>query len=488
LIALSVGIKSPIWQLHPQVFADSPGYLVPALSLLDGRGYGVQENGFRAPTYPLLLALVLTPINRTRLSECRDAHDPNCVGEAAKTADGLSALQAIVVSQILLGVITTAVLIVLGWTLTRNTLVATLFGAGYALSLATAFWEISILTETATTFLLTLAVYLTLRADHTSRWAHLALGLVLGALALCHQLFIAYSILPFSFLLIRSRRQRLSESLFRTAPVLVLPLAFVGAWSSYNYVVNGTFTPSTLSGYVLIQMVAPVVQNAPEGYDGIVQPYVGYRDAMVAQTGSHSGAIFRAWPAMMEWTGLSWSQISTKLTTLSLYLILHYPMTYAQVVKEGWVRFWDFPLYHYDPIPAAEPSWALWLTEEPAQGGANFLFALSILFSGIMLVVRRNISRVPRSGPFSAIWFMTATVLFAAVVTSLTNFQDNARLHTYVLPLQYGSIILSVYSGWRLVSDLVGRRAENGPLTFKGMVTRARSELERRCGAQVLRP
>jgi hypothetical protein len=146
LIALSVSFKAAVWQLHPQLFSDSPGYLVPAASLLDGRGYGVQENGFRSPTYPILLALVLGPLDRTHLSNCRDAHRPVCLQNAAKTTDGEFALQAIVVTQILIGFLATAMLFALGWRLTRNVLVAICFGAGYSLNLATAFWEISILT------------------------------------------------------------------------------------------------------------------------------------------------------------------------------------------------------------------------------------------------------------------------------------------------------------------------------------------------------
>jgi hypothetical protein len=144
-------------------------------------------------------------------------------------------------------------------------------------------------------------------------------------------------------------------------------------------------------------------------------------------------------------------------------------LTYAQVVKEGWARFWDFPLYHYDPIPTAVPSWASWFTQNPPQTAANVLFGLSILGSALMFLVRRNFSRVSRPIPFPEMWFITATVLFAALVTSLTNFQDNARLHTYVLPLEYASIVLCIYAGWRTVSSIVGRAAENSTAAKGGI-------------------
>jgi hypothetical protein len=447
-----------VWQLHPQVFSDSAGYVVPAVNMLEGRGYGEQENGFRSPTYPVVLALVLSPLGPTGLSKCRDAHRPTCLDSAAKTADGEVAFRAIVVAQILLGIVTTALLFGLGWRLTRNVLVAICFGAGYALSLVTAFWEISILTETLTTFLLTLAVFLALGADRDSGATYLFLGLDLALLALCHQLFLGYWVMPALFLLVREWRSGgLRRGLIRVAPVFIFPLAFVGAWCTFNYAVNGVFTPSTLSGYVLIQMVAPVVQNAPKGYDGIVQPYVGFRDAMIAQTGSHSGAIFRAWPTMMDWTGFTWSEISQKLTALSFYLIFHYPQTYLQVVREGWARFWDFQVYHYDPIPADVPAWAVWFTGGVEQELLNALFAVSAVALGVIFIAHRKLEGMVRSVPFAAVLFFVLTVLFAAAVTALTNFQDNARLRTYVMPLQYGAIVLSVGTVWQAVANRLRR-------------------------------
>lgn len=453
LIWLSFGVKFAAWESRPQVFSDSPGYLVPALSLLNGRGYGAQENGFRTPTYPLFLALVLAPWDDAHLSECRDAHRAVCIAQAQETPDGAMDLRMVVLAQVGLGLLTTSLLYALGWRLTRNWLVAFLFGAAYALNLATAYWELSILTETLTTFLVTLAVYLTVRAAQSATRTRVLLGITLGALALCHSLFLLFWVLPAAFLVIRSRGDGLRLALVRMTPVVLMPLFLLGAWSTFNYFVNGFFTPSTLSGYVLIQMVGPVVQNAPEGYDGITQPYVGFRDAMIAETGSHSGAIFRAWPTMMDWTGLTWSEISSKLTALSIYLIVHYPQTYAQVAYTGGKRFWDFAMYHYDPIPAGTPEWAIQITELFRQGILNLLFGLSLPALGIIYGIRRfDRSRRLAAIPFAEILFVAATVCFAALVTALTNFQDNARLHAYVLPLQVGTVAAVLWAGWRTLS------------------------------------
>jgi hypothetical protein len=456
LVALSVSIKSAIWQLHPQVFSDSPGYLVPAVSLLDGRGYGAQENGFRSPTYPLLLALVLAPFDHPHLSECQDAHRPVCIDRAAKTADGEFALRMIVLSQILLGLITTTLLFALGWKLTRNTLVAFLFGAGYALNLATAFWEISILTETLTTLLVTLVVYLTLRADRQTVAARVVLGAALGALALCHLLFLGFWIVPTVFIFLRERSAGLRHASVRVAPVLLLPFSFLLAWSAYNYFVNGVFSPSTLTGYVLSQMVAPVIENAPQGYDDITEIYVGYRNALTAETGSYSGAIFRAWQDMMNASGMTFAQLSQKLTTLSLYLIIAYPASYLTVAQNGWEKFWEFSVYHYDPFPAGTPAWALWFIDGAWQRILTILFWLAPLPVAIIFAARRLIKRLSVVRiPFASILLVITSVWFAALVVTLTTFGDNIRYRSYVLPMQYASIILVIWASWRTVSELV---------------------------------
>ena len=59
LLLLNIVIKYSLWTQPPQAFTDSLTYLAPATSLLDGRGYGTQENGYRTPVYPLLLAAIL---------------------------------------------------------------------------------------------------------------------------------------------------------------------------------------------------------------------------------------------------------------------------------------------------------------------------------------------------------------------------------------------------------------------------------------------
>jgi hypothetical protein len=233
---------------------------------------------------------------------------------------------------------------------------------------------------------------------------------------------------------------------------LVIPLTCIGGWSLFNYTVNGSFTPSTLSGYILIQMVYPVVQNAPEGYDGITQTLVGYRDAQIRQLGKPDGAVYQAWRDMMGETDLTWAQVSGKLTTLSAYLIQHYPDAYLDSVRDTSRRFWGFAFFHYDPVPQGIASLAATFTNESLQWVLDFLFWLASLALVAVALFQATTRRVLVPG--NVLWgvgLLCATVWFAALTSSLTNLGDNERYRVAVMPLQYGTLVLCVWAAGRLL-------------------------------------
>jgi hypothetical protein len=279
----------------------------------------------------------------------------------------------------------------------------------------------------------------------------------------------------------------------------------VGLWSAYNYFANGFFTPSTLSGYLLVRMASPAIESAPPEYRDLADIYIRYRDQRLAETGSDVDTIFKAWPEMMRARGETWSALSQDLTRLGFALILADPAGYWSVVQTAWGKFWDFAFYHYDPVPAGAAQWVLWFTDLDLQRVLTVLFWVTPLGLAIVFLARRQSSlssrgaqsatkrspqredqgdcfakgarndrlrvddrgdcfaqtaRNDRMGesalvPFAWILFVMAVVWFAALMVALTNNGDNARYRAYVLPLQYGTIVLTV---WALA--LVARRRE----------------------------
>jgi hypothetical protein len=478
LLILNAAIKFPLWVQSPQTFTDSSGYLVPALRLLDRREYGSQENGFRTPTYPLFLAAILAPFNHGELSTCRNAREPACLGGVQDTPGALANLRVIAAVQIVLGMLTLVFVYAFAWQAVHNAWVAALGALTYPIDLSTGYWEISLLSDTLTIFLVALAAYLTVIAAtaprHRLAW-HLALGLVLSALALCHSTFLLYASVPAAFLFVWERQSgsALTPTLslegrgslsplpsrervgVRVGLVLVIPALLVLAWSARNWRVDGYFTPSSLAGYNLTQMVGPFMERAPAAYRDLADIYVKYRAERLAVRGSHSGTVFFAYRDMLDERGITWADLSRVLAGMSTQMILENPVDYLRVAGESFLRFWKFGLGRQNPVLPISFDWVKWFLDSRVHEALMVLFFISPL---ALLLARRS---DPLWGSHTFwIWFALATVWYAALFSSAFNFGDNERYRAHVARLQYSTIILT---GWYLAGQLYLRKARSLP-------------------------
>ncbi len=544
LVALNILVKWTLWTQPPQTFPDSLGYIAPAMRLLDGLGYGSQDNGYRTPTYPLFIAAIVWPFPHAELSECREARVPACLGEAQHSPGGEVDLRAVTIVQMALSILT--ILLVYGFVyqVSQNAWIAALCTLTYPIDLSTGYWEISLLTDTLTTFLLALAVYLTVLAGERGgerypaeergtnaasgerggerdgerygerslrRWGlHIALGLTLAALALCHSVYVLYAVVPAAFLWWRnwanppiplapfptreggwrekadsygqppvivstfaslsvnhvvSRANPSAKGLipkreilrFAHTPrggheacpwrggargngtilVLVIPAFLILAWSARNYRVDGYFTPSTIAGYNLTQMVGPFMEQAPAPYRDLAEIYLDYRSDRVAERGTHSGTIFLAYRDMLNVRQTTWADLSRMLTDMSVQMIAHNPRGYLQVVWQSFQQFWKFGLGRQNSELPLSWDWVKWFLDTRVHQAWMVLFFLSPL--GLLLVQFWRRVEMPR---VMWIWFAIVTVLYAALFSSAFNFGDNERYRTHVARLQYSAVIL----------------------------------------------
>lgn len=465
VLALNVAVKYSLWQQPPQTFTDSLGYIAPAMRLLDGLGYGTQENAFRPPTYPLFIAAIVAPFSHTDLSSCREARVPACLGEAQKEPGAAANLRAVVAVQIVLGILTLLLVYWFARRVSHRAWLAALCAATYALDLSTGYWEISLLSDTLTTFLLSLSVCLTLLAATTTRYrrlVHLALGVTLGALALAHSVFTLYAVVPAAFLVVYARRNGAVPSWAAVLSVVAIPALSVAGWSARNAVVDGYFTPSTISGYNLTQMVGPFIEQAPAPYRDLADIYLDYRAERVAERGTHSGTIFLAYRDMLNERQTTWAGLSQELAAMSVQLILRNPTGYLRVAWESFVQFWKFGLGRQNLVLPSSFNWVAWFFDPRVQQAGMVLFFLT----PIALTIAQPARRVDGSVAMW-VWFAIVTVFYAALISSAFNFGDNERYRTHVARLQYSAIFLTV---WMLsnegIHDLVyrtiGRRQDNG--------------------------
>ncbi len=470
LVALNILVKWTLWIQPPQTFPDSLGYIAPAMRLLDGLGYGSQDNGYRTPTYPLFIAAIVWPLPHAELSECREARVPACLGEAQHSPGGAADLRAVTIIQIVLGVLT--ILLVYGFVyqVAHNAWVAALCTLTYPIDLSTGYWEISLLTDTVTTFLLALAVYLTIlvgeRNGSSERslrrwWLPVALGVTLGALALCHSVYVIYAVVPAGFLWWHKRPIALSPFPIRSktprspageggpgvrlashgaALVLAIPALLVLAWSARNYRVDGYFTPSTIAGYNLTQMVGPFMEQAPAPYRDLAEIYLDYRSERIAARGNHSGTIFFAYRDMINARHTTWAGLSQTLTEMSVQMIARNPRGYLQVAWESFQQFWKFGLGRQNAELPLSWDWVKWFLDTRVHQAGMILFFLSPL--ALIAVQRWRRVQVPGT---IWIWFAIVTVLYAALFSSAFNFGDNERYRTHVARLQYSAVILTAW-------------------------------------------
>jgi hypothetical protein len=457
LVALNVAVKITLWAQPPQTFPDSLGYIAPAMRVLDGLGYGSQENGFRTPTYPLFIAAIVAPFNHSDLSGCREARVPACLGEAQKEPSGQVDLRAVVTVQIVLGLLTILLVYGFAWRVSHNPWIAAACAATYPIDLATGYWEISLLTDTLTTFLLALAVYLTPRvADSTRHRLSLSvvLGIVLAALALCHSVYLLYAVVPAAFVWLAAkscegtqpcegsspRWRGATLARFGALPVLLIPALFVLAWSARNYVVDGYFTPSTISGYNLTQMVGPFMEQAPAAYRDLADIYLDYRGDRIAARGTHSGTIFLAYRDMMNVRQLTWAGLSQTLATMSAQMIAANPAGYLQTAGAAFVQFWKFGLGRQNSGWPLSYEWVKWFLDTRVHE------ALMVLFWAALPALGFRQWRHREDRPAALwIWFAVTTVLYAAFFSSALNFGDNERYRTHVARLQYSAAILTAW-------------------------------------------
>lgn len=454
LVLLNALIKFSLWTEPPQTFTDSLSYIAPATSLLDGRGYGQQEAGYRTPVYPLFLAAIIAPFDHHDLSACREPRVPACLGDIQSEPNADANLRAVVAVQVLLGFLTIIVIYFFAWRVARNYWVAALCALTYPLDLSTGYWEISILADALATFLLALTVTIALIAASATKHrllAHALLGSSLSALALCQPIYLLYAFVPMAFITIAHRRytvrkeanpptrlHRLLEALdLRNAwLVLAIPALAILAWSARNYFVDGFFTPSSLSGYNLTQMVGPFMELAPEQYRDLAEIYVDTRKEREPIRGTHSGTIFFAYSEMLDARKTTWAGLSRDLQDLSVALILKNPKGYFQVARDSFNQFWKFGLGRQNSgVPASYP-WVSWFFD------AQFQEALTVLFwmlpIGLLLLGGASQESV-------WVWFAVATVWYVALFSSALNFGDNERYRVPVARLQYSAIGLTIW-------------------------------------------
>lgn len=415
LALLALGVRLALFFLsEPASYGDTPTYWRLADVLVE-RGFSGYD-ATRVPGYPLLIGLL---------------------GGRQRT---------VWMAQLLMGGLTTLSLFFLGVRLTADPRLAFSVGAIHTLAPGQVLFESNLLSETLTTFLVTLSLVLCLAMAGAARgWRRLALALACGVVAslagLVRTLFFLLPVLILLYLLTLSNRwqRRLAMGgAFSLAPLLML-----GGWIGFVYGHYGMLSPTTMGGYHLVQHTGAFFEHLPEQEAVIRDTYLEFRRAQVEERGVQTNAIWDAIPILSERTGLSFFALSGKLQELSLRLIREHPLLYMRSVFEGWVSFWKAPVYWQPDL--YRPPLARLLSVGLLAGRGVFILA-----NGLFLLLTAGAVISPRLrtklDPPPFIHLCAGLVLTSSVVQTLVDHGDNPR---FLVPLQMVVVLVVVWAGWR---------------------------------------
>ena len=371
----------------------------------------------------------------------------------------------LVLAQQALGLLGVVLLFDAAWRLTRSSWVAVASAIGSGLALNLVLIEFCMLTETLSGFLVTYSFWLLVRVRDAARSAFvfcILLGIATSLAGLTRpNLLIMIPVYGVFLALPRFHRNTGRAVAIRVAAYAAPCALLILGWCAFNKWQVGSFTPTTATGYHLTQHAGAFMEDAPDEFAALRDVYLKHRERFISGSGSHIGAIWRAFPEMQERTGLSFARISSELTTLSLRLCVGHPVRYLVSAASAWAHFWSAPAI-WSPQEAAP--WLasainlLWLIQRPLWIAVNAAFLGLAAFTMWMgLMGRRPVLAAP------CLMCLLGLVLIASVFQALVEIGENGRFSIPFQPL----IILAVVIGCQ---DLV--RALRGPSDGQGALTR----------------
>lgn len=406
---------------QPVHYGDTPSYRRLSGALLQGLE---NYDGTRTPGYPVFLAIV-GPDERVWLA------------------------------QMLMGVGVTLFFFYCGWQITGRGWFGGLAALAHTLNVGQLFFEANILSETLTTFLVTLSLAgITFWLYHPRRralWLALGLGTSASLALLVRPLFVFFPFWILLFLVIYRQEKKAGPIPLRfnlpAAVAFLIPVFFLlGGWVNHIHNMFGDWSLTTMTGYHLVQHTGIFFEKVPDEYASLRDTYLKYRDQQIAVRGNQANAIWDAIPEMQQVSGYNFYDLSRVLAKISVDLIQEHPELYLRSVVKGWWYFWRVPVYwsssdlRWESL--APPIEFVVLGSRLALIAANLLFLVSSL---VLFLLRplRELYQVP-----AALWCIAGSVWIASVLQTLVDHGDNPR---FLVPMQSLVVLWVLWLGFQAI-------------------------------------
>lgn len=284
------------------------------------------------------------------------------------------------------------------------------------------FFEIAILTETLTLFIISLIFYLFIK---TIKEGVYTISVIVWLSLLCGYLVLIkpfYIFLPFLLVLILLCTKNQIKSIWVKYMILfIIPLfAFMG-WSYLNKVNTGYFVSSTYYGFNLAQNCVNFAENTTPEFMEFGDTYAKHRDNRISDK-ERAMVIWDAYPELEEKTGLSLPDLSNKLYNYSIATIKLNPGAYLKQVFISWRDFWKTSLYwepyNFGVSQASQFVLYVCYAERVLLEIIKILFILLIPFNIILSFRKRNIT--PQ-------FTISLVILVASILQAFATYGTNSR-------------------------------------------------------------
>jgi len=332
----------------------------------------------------------------------------------------------------------------------------------------TVFYEFFIVTETTTTFLLTLIVWYISKHQiieiKSSYKQTIILSLLLCAIFLVRPMFVYICVILAFFMSFHLSRKKLYPGIKKILIILILPLTFYFGWNTLNYINNDWFTTTSYAGITKAQCAMTFFDKVPDEHAVIRDIYLkhinetenikrgifNYQDKYniksfqrMQENGAYESieslSIWRAYRELIEATGLNGVELSRELNEICTELIKNNPGAYFHQVWRGWLGFWknnDIPINY-----KLAKNKSIVETYRSIMDVQKYLFNIIniLLIPALFLCIYKNI----KNGHFFNFeLFIFALIGAASLAQAMVTFGEGAR---FAYPF-IGLILLSVSS------------------------------------------
>jgi len=349
--------------------------------------------------------------------------------------------------QMLLGLTISMLLYWITWRTTNSMVLAFVVGLLYNLIPGQFLFEANLLTETLTTFLVVLSLFLfvcftRVRSEPWGTSLVVLLGVAASAVGLVRPLFFPLTVWFLLFVWLAAKGDWKKKLLFM-ALFSIGPLILQGGWLIYMKQHFHVASPTAMAGYSLVQHTGEYFDYLPDKYAPIRDTYIRFRDAQIAARGVQTNAIWEAIPEISKASGLGFYELAREMQRLSWWLISHYPGLYLKNVIEGWISFWKAPVYWRPEAVQSVLSGGILsgmaIVGRGASLLANFLFLAFSALVGVSAKWRRRLQLDLVSVAAGGMVWMTS------IVQTLLDHGDNPR---FLVPLQVLVLYLVARSLW----------------------------------------